>query len=171
MPASHASAAGASAAADTTPLRYKALNADSYRLDSPPFTGAAVTGAGPITRELEYHGDITQTNIRASVGKHGGTNLRAQTEMSLIDNDVPSWALDRTGADGEYVEELDEAEEDRAPQPQLDDPRSPYIQPVPRQSESKVHVARFRRANGRTRTSFHGIGCRCRCGTSLRCRL
>ena len=36
--------------------------------------------------------------------------MRAQTEMSLIDNDVPSWALDRTGADGEYVEELDEAE-------------------------------------------------------------
>ena len=29
-----------------TSLRYQALNADSYHLDSPPFTGAAVAGAG-----------------------------------------------------------------------------------------------------------------------------
>jgi len=33
-------------------LKYKALNSESYRLDSPPFTGAAVTGGGPVTKEL-----------------------------------------------------------------------------------------------------------------------
>jgi len=37
-------------------LRYKALNSESYRLDSPPFTGAAVTGGGPVTKELGQDG-------------------------------------------------------------------------------------------------------------------
>ena len=50
MAASHGKSGQAQDSVST--LRYKALNAESYRLDSPPFTGAAVTGAGPVTKEL-----------------------------------------------------------------------------------------------------------------------
>ena len=60
-------------------LRFKALSADSYRLDSPPFTGAAVTGAGPVTQAL---GESVE-------------EVKAINSGVVANDDVPAWLLDK----------------------------------------------------------------------------
>lgn len=105
-------------------LRFKALSADSYRLDSPPFTGAAVTGAGPVTQAL---GEPVDEAMAAHA------NVR--------DDDVPAWGLDKDEtamSDNESgVSIHDEAPISMTPvEGSRRKPRSPYIAPVPRQGQT-----------------------------------
>lgn len=108
-------------------LRYQALSRDSYRLDSPPFTGAAVEGEGPVTRGLDPGHASTENDARDA-----GRGKRA-------DGDVPSWKLEgaHRSVPGELDDELDEYEEPLS----TDSHRSPYAHPVPRQGESLVGCA------------------------------
>ena len=138
----------AHAASSATPegvssLRYQALNKDSYRLDSPPFTGAAVTGAGPVTQGLDQP---LPTSVRAA-GSASQVPPAASSHSTVVpvhgryDRDVPTWALDRhTSEPGELDDELDEHKDTtKAPTEEEDASiKSPFTAPVPRQGESMV---------------------------------
>ena len=129
-----ASASGVQNADGITSLRYQALNRDSYRLDSPPFTGAAVTGAGPVTQGLEQPMPNT---TRAE----GGVARARTPHRGRRDGDVPRWALDarRTDGSGE-IDETEELDEELDASQVVDETfhalRSPQTAPVPRQGES-----------------------------------
>ncbi|KAI3627901.1 NMA1 [Malassezia furfur] len=129
-----ASASGVQNADGITSLRYQALNRDSYRLDSPPFTGAAVTGAGPVTQGLEQPMPNT---TRAE----GGVARARTPHRGRRDGDVPRWALDarRTDGSGE-IDETEELDEELDASQVVDETfhalRSPHTAPVPRQGES-----------------------------------
>ena len=123
-------AAGATGAASEglSALRYQALNKDSYHLDSPPFTGAAVTGAGPVTQGLEQP---VPNTIRTAAG----VSHAREPRKTPYDSDVPRWALD--SRQSREPEELDEElDESQAGAEAHEATRSPYTAPVPRQGES-----------------------------------
>ena len=129
MAASHGKSGQAQDSVST--LRYKALNAESYRLDSPPFTGAAVTGAGPVTKELGQ-GSHDQAAFKSYVVTRGTDDQRGYGQ-DRQDADVQPWALD-----AELDEELDgyaECERENTIR-QTKKVHSPYFQAVPRQGES-----------------------------------
>ncbi|WFD42541.1 nicotinamide-nucleotide adenylyltransferase [Malassezia psittaci] len=107
-------------------LRYQALNKDSYRLDSPPFTGAAVSGAGPVTQGLE-NPVMNRANTAAG-----------QSRERTLDRDVPSWNLsheqkNKSASPDELDEELDAS--GLIPYPQ-EVTRSPHMKAIPRQGQS-----------------------------------
>lgn len=132
---------GSSVSRDSTSsLKFKALSAESYRLDSPPFTGAAVAGAGPVTRELSEGTDGTQTDKVASRLRDQLTNVHMQSSSRSRDGDVTPWELD-SGLDDE-LDEYQDCEHAEVPV----DPtrwRSPNHHPVPLQGESLVRTRIF----------------------------
>ncbi|PKI83974.1 nicotinamide-nucleotide adenylyltransferase [Malassezia vespertilionis] len=102
-PAEERGASGTASGDSAVSLRYKALSADSYHLDSPPFTGAAVTGHGPVTQGLAPAGIEAQDGAMS-----GALQMDAQTMSS--DADVPRFLLDAQYMQRirEFDEELDE---------------------------------------------------------------
>lgn len=106
-------------------LRFKALSADSYRLDSPPFTGAAVTGAGPVTQAL---GESVE-------------EVKAINSGVVANDDVPAWLLDKdegalsdNESGGSDTHEVSFGMTPAVSEPRK--PRSPFAAPVPRQSQT-----------------------------------
>ncbi|WFD31338.1 nicotinamide-nucleotide adenylyltransferase [Malassezia sp. CBS 17886] len=78
-------------------LRYQALNKDSYRLDSPPFTGAAVSGAGPVTKGMGHadEGQIIGVQSEpATAACTTPTNVFSSACVPRQDGDVPGLVLD-----------------------------------------------------------------------------
>lgn len=118
-------------------LRYKALSAESYRLDSPPFTGAAAAGIGPVTRELAEGGDGTQIDKVASRLRDQLQTGQIQSSSRHRDGDVTPWELD-SGMD----DELDECQDCEHAEIPVDPTRlrSSSSQPVPRQGETLVRI-------------------------------
>ncbi|WFC98455.1 nicotinamide-nucleotide adenylyltransferase [Malassezia yamatoensis] len=112
-------------------LRYQALNKDSYRLDSPPFTGAAVSGAGPVTQGLE-------NPVMNRVNTAAGQSREASSRERTSDRDVPHWNLslvqqNKSSSPDELDEELDAS--GLMPYPQEVN-RSPHTKAIPRQGQS-----------------------------------
>ena len=130
-------------------LRYQALSADSYRLDSPPFTGAAVTGAGPV---VEGPGAPDERVANAgSTARSDDMDCACNDPDSRADRDVPQWVLDsgaqphsdapqrtESATPAELDEELDEPSSAGETQPHSHPHPHPHRSPcqVPRQGQS-----------------------------------
>ncbi|WFD27426.1 hypothetical protein MNAN1_002422 [Malassezia nana] len=84
----------------------RALSIDEFLLQSPPFTGAAVTGAGPVTRELAEGREGTLVDQDTSRLSANMNKCNIQSSSRPIDGDVTPWELE-SGLDDELDEYQD----------------------------------------------------------------